>query len=145
MKLVTSAKQVSLRTESPIILVSRIMIGLIFVMSGWSKLTHFGEAVAWIGQLGVPQSIAWLAPPVEFLGGLAIVVGLFTEAVSVLMVMFTIVATLTAHRYWESREPAEYVAQSLNFWKNVAMVGGMLLLTVTAGGRYSLDALFRRA
>src|SRR5690348_4735799 len=55
-----------------IILVARIMIGLIFVMSGWSKLMNFGGAVAGIAKRGVPEALAYLAPPVEFFGGLAI-------------------------------------------------------------------------
>jgi putative oxidoreductase len=127
-----------------IILIARIMIGLIFVMSGWSKLMNFSVAEAGIAQRGVPQVLAYLAPPVEFFGGLAVVLGLFTEAAAVLMVLFTIIATLTSHRYWQYADPAQYRAQSTNFWKNVTMMGGMLLLVVTAGGRWSIDALFRR-
>jgi putative oxidoreductase len=127
-----------------IILVARIMIGLIFVMSGWSKLMNFGGAVEAIARRGAPQALAYLAPPVEFFGGLAIMLGLFTEWAAILMVVFTIIATLTSHRYWEFSDPAQYRAQNTNFFKNVTMMGGMLLLFVTAGGRYSLDALLRR-
>lgn len=136
------------RTGTPladmVILVARITIGLIFVMSGWSKLMNFKGAVSGIAQRGVPEFLAWLAPPVEFFGGLAIVLGLFTEGAAILMVVFTIVATLTSHRYWEFTDPAQYRAQNTNFFKNVSMIGGILLLFVTAGGRYSVDALFRR-
>lgn len=136
------------RAEAPfadaIILIARIMIGLIFVMSGWSKLMNFSGAVAGIAKRGVPEVLAYLAPPVEFFGGLAIVLGLFTEAAAILMVVFTIMATITSHRYWEYTDPAQYRAQNTNFWKNVTMMGGMLLLFVTAGGRWSVDALFRR-
>ena len=127
-----------------IILVARIMIGLIFVMSGWSKLMNFSGAVSGIAKRGVPEALAYLAPPVEFFGGLAIMLGLFTEWAAILMVVFTIIATLTSHRYWEFSDPAQYRAQNTNFFKNVTMIGGMLLLFVTAGGRYSVDALFRR-
>ena len=43
-------------------------------------------------------------------------------------------------------DPAQYRAQSSNFWKNIGIMGGILLLWVTAGGRYALDrVLFRRA
>ena len=127
-----------------VILVARIMIGLLFVMSGWSKLMNFSGAVAGIAKRGVPDFLAYLAPPVEFFGGLAIMLGLFTEAAAILMVVFTIMATVTSHRFWEFSDPAQYRAQNTNFFKNVTMIGGMLLLFVTAGGRYSVDALFRR-
>jgi len=127
-----------------VILVARIMIGLIFVMSGWPKLMNYGATVAGIAKRGVPDFLAYLAPPVELFGGLAIMLGLFTEAAAILMVVFTIIATITSHRFWEFSDPAQYRAQNTNFFKNVTMIGGMLLLFVTAGGRYSLDALFRR-
>jgi putative oxidoreductase len=136
------------RCESPladaIILVARIMIGAIFVMSGWPKLLNYSATVAGIAKRGVPEALAYLGPPVEFFGGLAVMLGLFTEAAALLMIVFTIIATLSSHRYWEFTDPAQYRAQNTNFWKNVTMMGGMLLLFVTAGGRWSLDALLRR-
>ena len=136
------------RIEAPladvVILLARIMIGLIFVMSGWPKLMNYSGTVAGIAKRGVPDFLAYLAPPVEFFGGLAIMLGLFTEAAAILMVVFTIIATITSHRFWEFSDPAQYRAQNTNFFKNVTMIGGMLLLFVTAGGRYSVDALFRR-
>ena len=60
------------------------------------------------------------------------------------MFVFTIAATLTSHRFWQMTDPAQYRAQSTNFWKNISMMGGMLLLSVTAGGRLSIDALLLR-
>jgi putative oxidoreductase len=113
-------------------------------MSGWPKLMNYSGTVAGIAKRGVPDFLAYLAPPVEFFGGLAIMLGLFTEAAAILMVVFTIIATITSHRFWEFSDPAQYRAQNTNFFKNVTMIGGMLLLFVTAGGRYSVDALFRR-
>ena len=66
-----------------------------------------------------------------------------TAYAALLMVAFTIMATATSHRFWQFSDPALYRAQSTNFWKNVSMMGGMILLFVTAGGHYSLDQLFR--
>ncbi len=127
-----------------IILIARVMIALIFIMSGWEKLTHFHAAVANLERMGVPAFFASLAPFVEFFCGVTVLLGLLTQAVAVLMLVFTIVATLTAHRYWQYSDPAQYIAQHTNFWKNVSMMGGMLLLIVTAGGRFSIDALVSR-
>lgn len=140
----TARSRVDTPLADVVILAARIMIGLIYVMSGWPKLMNYKGAVASIAQRGVPEAIAYLGPPVEFFGGLAIMLGLFTEAAALLMVAFTIIATVTSHRYWEFSDPAQYRAQNTNFYKNVTMIGGILLLFVTAGGRYSVDALFRR-
>ena len=120
------------------------MIGLIFVLSGWPKLLHYQATVAGLTHRGIPEYLAYLGPPVEFFGGLAIVVGFATPYAALLMLLFTIVATASSHRFWEFSDPAQYRAQNTNFWKNVSMMGGMLLLFITAGGRYSVDALVRR-
>ena len=127
-----------------VILVGRVMIGLIFVLSGWPKLLHYQATVAGLTHRGIPEYLAYLGPPVEFFGGLAIVVGFATPYAALLMLLFTIVATASSHRFWEFSDPAQYRAQNTNFWKNVSMMGGMLLLFVTAGGRYSLDRLLLR-
>ena len=128
-----------------IILVARVMIGLIFVLSGWPKLLHYQTTVAGLTQRGIPEFLAYFGPPVEFFGGLALVLGFFTPYAAVLMLLFTIIATASSHRFWEFTDPAQYRAQNTNFWKNICMMGGMLLLWLTAGGRYSLDrVLFRR-
>lgn len=128
-----------------IILAARVMIGLIFVMSGWPKLMHFEASAAGLMQRGVPAVLAYVAAPVEFFGGLAILLGLATSYAAVLILLFTIAATLIAHRFWEYTDPTQYRAQSTNFWKNISMMGGMLLLCVTAGGRFSLDRVLFRA
>jgi putative oxidoreductase len=127
-----------------IILAARVLIALIFIMSGFEKLVSYQAAAGHLEGMGVPAVFAYLAPPVEFLCGVAVLLGALTEAAAAVMFIFTIVTTLTAHRYWQYADPAQYVAQYTNFWKNVSMMGGMLLLIVTAGGRYSVDALMRR-
>jgi putative oxidoreductase len=127
-----------------LILVARVMIGLIFVLSGWPKLMDMHAAVANLTRQGIPEFIAYLGPPVEFFGGLAIILGVVTNYAALLILLFTIVATLTAHRFWQFADPAQYRAQSINFWKNISMMGGMILLFVTAGGRFSIDRLLGR-
>src|SRR5579875_1558009 len=113
-----------------LILVGRVLIGLIFVLSGWPKLMHIQASVAGLTQRGFPEFIAYLGPPVEFFGGLAIVLGFLTNYAALLMLVFTLVATFTSHRFWQYTDPAQYRMQNINFWKNVSMMGGMILLFV---------------
>lgn len=148
--MVTDTSNTAVRaTPAPVadfaILVGRVMIGLIFVMSGWPKLLHYQATVTGLTHRGIPEFIAYLGPPVEFFGGLAVLIGFATPWAALLMVAFTIVATASSHRFWEFTDPAQYRAQSSNFWKNVSMMGGMLVLFATGGGAYSVDRLlFRR-
>jgi putative oxidoreductase len=128
------------------ILVGRVMLGFIFVLGGWSKLLNYSATVASLLRRGIPEILAYLAAPVEFFGGLALLLGFATRYAAILMLLFTIIATLTSHRFWEFADPAQYRAQNTNFWKNISMMGGTLLLSVTAAGRISLDRLlFRRS
>ena len=85
-----------------------------------------------------------MAGPVEFFGGIALILGLATRYVAALLLLFVIIATLSSHRYWEFTEPAARRAQDNNFYKNLAMMGGLVFAFVTAGGRFSIDRLLAR-
>lgn len=126
-----------------LILFGRILLGLIFFMSGWEKLINYGGAVGSLINRGVPDWLAYLAPVAEFLGGTLIIVGLATRLAAILVFMFTIIATYISHRYWLS-SPAQMANQYTQFWKNVCILGGALLLFVTGAGRIAADALFKR-
>jgi putative oxidoreductase len=92
---------------------------------------------------GLPEFLGYIAPFVEFIGGVLLIVGLATRYASLFILLFIIIATFSTHRYWES-EPAQVVNQSSHFWKNVSMMGGTVLLFITGAGRYALDAMFQR-
>jgi putative oxidoreductase len=120
------------------LLFGRIALGSIFVVSGFAKLTHLGGFEASLALKGVP--LPWLAAsvgaPVEFFGGLAIVFGVAGRYAALLMLAFTVVATLISHRYWEYSDAAVRQAQLGSFSKNVAIAGGFLLLFAQGAGRF---------
>jgi putative oxidoreductase len=125
------------------ILLARIFIGLIFIQSGWSKLSSWDANVSSLVGRGVPYLFAYLAAPTESICGVGVIFGIATGYAALLMLIFTIVATGISHRYWQYADPAQFRNQSANFWKNVSMMGGMVLLFVTGGGRFSIDGLLR--
>ena len=86
----------------------------------------------------LPEFLGYVAPPVEFLGGVFLLAGFATRYTSLVLLLFVIIASFSSHRYW-AVEPAQVANQSSHFWKNVAMKGGMLLLFITGAGRLSLD------
>jgi putative oxidoreductase len=128
-------------------LLARCFIGGIFVYSGFGKITGLEGFAASLAKNGVPmpQVMAAVGAAVEFFGGLAIVLGLKTRHAALLMALFTISATLISHRFWEFQDVATFKAQSVQFMKNVAILGAFLLLFVQGGGRLSLDGWWRRA
>ena len=128
-----------------LMLAGRILIGWIFVQSGWRKLMDIPAFVATMPRRGLPGFMGYVAPPVEYFGGLAVLFGCATRYAALLMLLFTIIASFSSHRYWDFTDPAQRSAQHTQFWKNVSMMGGMVLLFVTGGGRLSLDFLLRRS
>jgi putative oxidoreductase len=130
-----------------ICLLGRILIGGIFVQSGFQKLMGLDAFAAGLARNGIPAAIAPVLAPigagVEFVGGLAIVFGLMTRYTAVLMIVFVIVATLISHRFWVL-QGAERRTQTVQFAKNVAIIGGFLFAFVAGGGRLSLDHWRRR-
>jgi putative oxidoreductase len=126
-----------------IILCGRILIGWIFVSSGWRKLMDIPGFAKTMARRDLPEFLGYVAPPVEFVGGVLILLGLATRYAALLILVFTIVATFSSHRYW-NYPAAQQANQSSHFWKNVSMMGGLVLLFLTAGGRISIDNLLRR-
>jgi putative oxidoreductase len=130
-----------------ICLLGRILIGGIFVQSGFQKLMGLDAFAAGLTRNGIPGAIAQVLAPVgaavEFVGGLAIVFGLMTRYAAVLMILFVIVATLISHRFW-AVQGAERRPQTVQFAKNAAIIGGFLYVFATGAGRVSLDRWWRR-
>lgn len=126
---------VSASQNSIIILISRVFIAILFILAGWGKLTGLEGTAQYFGAIGLPMPsvTAVLVGLVEFVGGLAILIGFQTRIAAVVVALFTIGATLVAHMDFAEGMNA-LMAQ-----KNLAIAGGLLLLAVTGAGAYSVD------
>jgi putative oxidoreductase len=127
-----------------VLLIARILLAWAFVRSGYGKMFNIDATVAAYVSRGIPTAIAYLAIPVEFFGGLALMFGFATRYMAILMFAFTLIATLTSHRYWDFTEAVARRAQDSNFYKNMSMLGGFAALFVCGGGRFSLDGWLRK-
>lgn len=132
------------RLRDPVLLAARVLLALLFVIFGWQKLTGFAGTVAYFGQTGVPLPplAAVVAVVMEFVVGLAIMVGLATRPLAVLLAVYTLATGFLGHRYWTLTGVAQLEAM-INFYKNLSIMGGLLALYVAGAGRYSVDALIR--
>jgi putative oxidoreductase len=90
-----------------------------------------------------PEFFAWLGTGIEIVGCLALILGVATRYGALLLLLFVIVTTAIAHRYWEY-PAAGQAAQYNNFIKNLAIMGGLVLLSVTGAGRFSIDGWLRK-
>jgi putative oxidoreductase len=141
----TSPSTPSVKSDDVIVLLGRVALGAIFVKSGLQKLMALSAFAASLASRGVPQSsmLAVIGATVEFVGGIMIVTGFRARPASLLMILFVIVATGISHRYWEYADTAARRAQESQFFKNLSILGGFLLLYVCGPGRFSLDTLLR--
>jgi putative oxidoreductase len=142
----TSLSTTSVKSEDVILLLGRVALGAIFVKSGLQKLMALSAFAASLASRGVPQSSTWavIGATVEFVGGIMIVTGFRARPASLLMILFVIVATGISHRYWEFADAAARRAQESQFFKNLSIIGGFLLLYVCGSGRFGLDTVLRR-
>ena len=84
--------------------------------------------------------MSWIGALVEIVVGAALILGIGTRYAALLCALFLIIATALAHRYWEY--PAAQIGNQYNhFLKNLAILGGALILFVTGPGRFSIDRM----
>jgi putative oxidoreductase len=122
------------------VLLGRILLAVIFVISGYGKLTGFDGAAGYIASKGLPmpQVLAGIAILIELGGGLALILGWKTRWVAGAFIVFLLVITPIFHNYWAA-PPEQMMGQQINFMKNLSILGGMLLLLGFGPGRLSLD------
>jgi putative oxidoreductase len=128
------------KLQDPMALVARVLLALIFVVSGFGKITGFDGTAAYMAAKGMPMPQVMLvgAIAVEFLGGLMLVVGWKTRWAALAIFAFIIPTTIIFHN--PIGAPADQVqAQMINLMKNVSMMGGMLMLAAFGPGAWSLD------
>lgn len=127
-------------------LVARLLFVALFLPAGVSKLTGFEGTVGYFNSLGIPAaSLAVIATiAIEILGSIALLIGFKTRVAAAVLAIFTLLASIAGHAYWAV--PAEQVfVQKLMFFKNLAVVGGLLLLAIQGAGRLSIDGTSEQA
>lgn len=130
--------------QNPLALLGRILLAVLFLPAGLSKITGFAGTAGYIGSVGLPlpQVLAAVAIVIEVVGALALIAGYGTRLAALALAAFTVVASLAFHAFWAV--PAEQaMMQQLMFFKNLAVAGGLLALAAFGAGAFSLDA--RRA
>jgi putative oxidoreductase len=121
-------------------LLGRVLLAVLFIWSGWGKLNGFSGTAGYIGSKGLPmpQVLAAIAVAVELGGGILFLIGLKTRWVALAFVVFLIVITPIFHNFWDV-PAAQVQMQQINFMKNVAILGGMLMVAAFGPGRFSID------
>lgn len=113
--------------------VGRLLISLIFVVSGFNKLANFAGTQAYMESAGVPGMLLPLVIVVELLGALAIILGWHTRVAAFLLAGFSLLSAILFHGNSGDQ------MQMIMFMKNLALAGGFLMIVALGAGAYSLD------
>jgi putative oxidoreductase len=127
--------------QNALALASRFLFVALFLPAGIGKLTGFAGTVGYISSVGLPLPTvgAALALIVEIGGSVALLAGFGTRFAALILAAFTLVASFFFHAYWAVPADQAFVTQLL-FFKNIAVVGGLLALAANGAGAWSLDA-----
>jgi putative oxidoreductase len=127
-------------SQGAVVVLGRFFFVLIFLMI---VPNHFSnQTIAFAASQGVP--LASIAVPLSGVlsgaGGLSILLGYRAKLGAWLLVVFLVPVTLMMHRFWAVQDPMMAQIQMILFMKNVAMLGGALLISQFGAGPFSLDA-----
>lgn len=122
------------------LLIARIALAILFIIFGFPKLTGFDGTVQYMTSLGtpVPMLAAIVAVVMEVPAAILIVLGFFTRPLAVIFVFYTLGTAVIGHHFWNMTGDA-VGPNMINFYKNVSIAGGFLLLALTGPGAISID------
>jgi putative oxidoreductase len=133
---------------SSLSLFSRVLLSLIFIISGIGKIVAWNITLGYMETYGVPVASAplllGLATTIEIMGGMLVLIGYQTRLGAAMLFFYMIPVTLVFHRFW-ALQGAEMQMQMANFLKNLSIMGGLLIVATYGAGRQSLDWKKQRA
>ena len=131
-------------SNSLVPLFGRILLSAVFIMGGIGKITGFSfeESMVAAKHLPLPAVALGIALIIELVGGLAILTGLFTRLTAWIVFLYMIPTTFLFHNFW-SMQGADRIDTMIHFEKNLAIMGGLLLLAAFGPGAYSIDSARR--
>jgi putative oxidoreductase len=138
--------------QNAIQLVSRILLSLPFIIFGYLQLTNISTYAAnpaivkfsnFVDGALSPSVLAWMVAAIDLIGGLLLLFGLQARLAAVGLIIFVLLTLYFAHSYWTMDGPAR-AANQAHFYKNLALIGGLLLVSNFGAGAYSLDRWSKR-
>jgi putative oxidoreductase len=118
--------------HSLVSLVARILLSAIFVTAGINKVSGYAATQTYMESHGLPGTLLPAVIALEVIGGLAVLLGIFSRFAGLALAGFCLAAAAIFHSDFADQ------AQATNFMKNVAMAGGFLMLLANGSGRYAL-------
>ena len=113
--------------------VGRVLISLVFLLSGYNKIFNFGNTVAWMEGFGIPGFLLWPAIILEILLPVFIIIGYRTQISALILGAFCIVTALIFHLDFANQ------MQTIAFLKNLGLAGGFLFIATNGPKEWAID------
>lgn len=134
-----------------LLLIARILFSVMFVMSGLNHLTKADHMVPYAQMKGVPMPklSVQLSGLLLLLGGLSVILGVWTDLGALVLAIMLIVMAVKMHDFWTQSDPNAKQAEMIGFMKNVGLAGGALFIfaiAATEGSNYGpaiTESLFK--
>ncbi len=126
----------------PTALVGRILLSQVFILAGINKFAQFSMMTGYMAAKHVPAPAFFLgcAAVLEVFAGVAVLIGFQTKIAAWLLFLYMIPITLLFHNFWALPAGMERVDNMAHFMKNLAIMGGLLLLASFGAGGCSVDS-----
>ncbi len=128
--------------ERAAIVIGRLLLSLIFILSGLMKIPGWDQTSEYMAAKGLPLVPVLLAGTIaiEILGGLSVLLGYRARVGALVLALWLIPVTLIFHNFWAVADAMQQRAEMANFLKNLALIGALLFLSARGAGEPSLDA-----
>ena len=114
-------------------LIGRVFISLIFLLSGFSKISNYEGTVDWMESLGVPGIFLMPAISLEIIAPIFIIIGYKVKISATLLSLFCVATAFIFHNNFSNQ------MEFISFMKNIGLAGGFLFLVVNGAKDFSLD------
>ena len=121
----------------------RVALATIFILSAvGNKIPNFSAVSGYMASKGIPAPQFLLVGAIAFLlvGGASVVLGYKARIGAFLLLVFLALASYYFHDFWRLTDPKEQQEQTIQFMKNLSMMGAMLFIMANGAGAWSLDA-----
>ena len=124
------------------LLIGRLLIASLYLPAGIHKAMGFAGTVGYIGSVGmpVPQLAAVVAILVEIGCSVALILGWRTRWAAIVLALFTVAASFYFHAFWTIGDAQKVMLQQTQFFKNMAIAGGLLAFWAWGAGAFALDS-----
>jgi putative oxidoreductase len=113
-----------------IFVIGRIIFGLYFIRSAYHHFTRVSGMAGYAGARGVPSPklMVVITGILLFLGGLSMLLGIKPFIGGILLILFLVPVTFSMHNYWKDQDPGMKMGNNVNFYKNLALLGAVLMI-----------------